>query len=81
MTIKIDLPKAKDIAHGIRRADRNKKLQPHDLIIATQIPGSDVAAEEASRQTIRDANALVQAGIDNAQDEVALKAAISDMIK
>lgn len=73
MTVKIDLTKAKDIAHNIRRADRDKKLQPHDLLISAQIPGSDAVAEEAVRQAIRDANALVQTDIDAASDESALK--------
>lgn len=70
--------KAKEIAHTIRRAERNKTLQPHDFLIAAQIPGTDAVAEEAARQVIRDANALVQIDIDNAEDESALKQVLID---
>ena len=78
MTVKIDLPKAKLVAHDIRRADRSKQLEPHDLAIAAQIPGTDAVAEEAARQAIRDANAIVQTDIDGAVDEVALKQVLVD---
>ena len=78
MTVKIDLPKAKLVAHDIRRADRSKQLEPHDLAIAAQIPGTDVVAEEAARQAIRDANAIVQTDIESATDEATLKQVLVD---
>ena len=79
--IKIDVTKAKEVAHGIRKADRAKQMEPHDKAIMMQIPGTPIIEIEAKRQAIRDANAVVQTNIDNAQDEVELKAAIADMIK
>lgn len=79
--IKIDVAKAKEVAHGIRKADRAKQMEPHDKAIMMQIPGTPIIEIEAKRQAIRDANAVVQTNIDNAQDEVELKAAIADMIK
>jgi len=79
--IKIDMAKAKEFAHGIRKADRDKQMEPHDKVIMMQIPGMSIIEIEAKRQAIRDVNAVVQISIDNAQDEVELKAAIADMIK
>jgi hypothetical protein len=79
--IKIDLAKAKEVAHGIRKADRDKQMEPHDKAIMMQIPGTPIIEIEAKRQVVRDENAVVQTNIDNAQDEVELKAAIADMIK
>ena len=75
------MAKAKEIAHGIRKADRDKQMEPHDKAIMMQIPGTPIIEIEAKRQAIRDVNAVVQISIDNAQDEVELKAAIADMIK
>jgi hypothetical protein len=46
-----------------------------------QIPDTPIIEIEAKRQAIRDANAVVQSNIGNAQDEVELKAAIADMVK
>ena len=73
--------KAKEVAHGIRKADRSKQMEPYDKAIMMQIPGTPIIEIEAKRQAIRDVNAVVQTNIDNAQDEVELKAAIADMIK
>jgi len=75
------MAKAKEFAHGIRKADRDKQMEPHDKAIMMQIPGTPIIEIEAKRQAIRDVNAVVQISIDNAQDEVELKAAIADMIK
>ena len=73
MIVQIDLVKAKEIAHNIRRADRDNKLKPHDLQIAAQIPGVDLEAEETARQVVRNENAVVQVQIDDAQDADELK--------
>ena len=75
------MAKAKEVAHGIRKADRSKQMEPHDKAIMMQIPGTPIIEIEAKRQAIRDANTVVQTNIDNAQDEVELKAAIAEMIK
>lgn len=66
--ITVNMPKAKDIAHGKRRAARSAEFEPYDAIIAKQIPGADHAAAESARQSIRDKYAVVQTEIDAAQD-------------
>lgn len=70
--ITVNMPKAKDIAHGKRRAARSAEFEPYDNIIAKQIPGADHAAAEAARQAIRDKYAVVQTEIDAAQDVATL---------
>jgi hypothetical protein len=75
------MEKAKEVAHGIRKADRDKQMEPHDKAIMMQIPGTPLVEIESQRQAIRDANEVVQTNIDNAQDEVELKAVIADMLK
>lgn len=66
--ISINLPKAKAIAHNIRREQRAQEFEPLDQAIAKQIPGTDVPAVEAQRQLIRDKYAALQASIDAATD-------------
>lgn len=66
--ISINLPKAKAIAHNIRREQRTQEFEPLDQAIAKQIPGTDVPAVEAQRQLIRDKYAALQASIDAATD-------------
>ena len=75
--IKINIDKAKDIAHDVRRAKRSEEFAPLDEVIAKQIPGADVVAVEASRQVIRDKFAAVQTQIDAAATADELKAIIN----
>ena len=70
MKIIIDLNKAKEIAHDIRRAARNEKFVPLD--IKATIPTEAVAAESA-RQVIREEDALLQIHMDNAPSAEELK--------
>jgi len=72
--IKINIDKAKAIAHDARRAARTKEFEPHDAIIMKQIPGVDAAAAEAARQAIRDKYAALQTQMDEAQTPEQLKA-------
>ncbi len=72
--IKINIDKAKAIAHDARRAARTKEFEPHDAIIMKQIPGVDAAAAEAARQAIRDKYAALQAQMDATQTPEQLKA-------
>ena len=72
--IKINIDKAKAIAHDARRAARTKEFEPHDAIIMKQIPGADSTAAEAARQAIRDKYAALQAQMDAAQTPEQLKA-------
>lgn len=71
--IKIDMAKAKVIAHEVRRAARAAEFEPFDNAIAKQIPGQ-VDGAEAERQKIRDKYAALQAQMDAAQTPDELKA-------
>lgn len=66
--IAINIEKAKEIAHKIRRAVRDEKFAPLDDVIVKQIPGNDMAEIETQRQAIRDEFAAHQTAIDEAQD-------------
>lgn len=68
-----DIPKAKDIAHTKRRADREELFKPLD--IKATIP-SMAAQAETDRQVIRDADVIKQTAIDNANNEAELKIAL-----
>jgi hypothetical protein len=72
--IKINLNKAKEIAHEKRRAARAKEFAPHDEVIAKQIPGKDAQAAEAARQAIRDKYEVMQDAMDAATTVEELKA-------
>ena len=74
--ITINTDKAKLIGHDIRRQQRESEFAPLDAIIMKQIPGSDNAAVEASRQAIREKYALVQDAIENAETADEIKAAL-----
>ena len=64
--ININLDKAKEIAHGLRREMRAQEFRPHDQVIAAQIPGADNTAAEAQRQAIREKYVVVQEQINAA---------------
>lgn len=66
--IKININKAKEISHNIRREARAKEFAPLDEVIMKQIPGTVVEAVEAERQLIRDKYAELQTEIDSAED-------------
>ena len=70
--IKIDMTKAKAIAHDARRAARAAEFEPFDNAIAKQIPGQ-IDGAEAERQKIRDKYAALQAQMDAAQTPDELK--------
>lgn len=63
--ITVDMTKAKDIAHKIRRQAREAEFAPYDNVIAKQIPGQEGA--EVARQAIRDRYARIQQAIDAAE--------------
>lgn len=69
--IKINLAKAKEIAHDKRRAARTEEFKPWD--VKATIPAEQAAAE-AERQKIRDKYAAMQAQMDVAQTVDELKA-------
>lgn len=74
--IRINLDKAKQIGHDIRRAERAKEFEPFDKIIAAQIPGNDLAQAEAARQAIREKYAAIQVNIDEASTPDQIKSAL-----
>lgn len=64
--ITVNITKAKEIAHTIRRAARAEEFKPLDEVIMKQIPNTDVQAIEAERQTVREKYATMQVAIDTA---------------
>lgn len=74
MPITINMTKAKDIAHDVRRAKRAEEFAPLD--IKATIP-SEAAAAEAARQAVRAKYADMQVAIDNAVTPDELKSIIS----
>lgn len=75
--IRINIDKAKSIAHDIRRTKRADEFAPYDKVIAMQIPGTDAAAVEAERQAIRERYAVMQTAIDAAQTPEEIKGALN----
>ena len=74
--ITINIDKAKGIAHDKRREARAEEFKPLDEVIAKQIPGTDVQAVEAERQSIRDKYTEMQAAIDAASTVEQITAAM-----
>ena len=66
--ITINIDRAKTISHEIRRQRRAAEFEPLDQVIMRQIPGTDIPAVEAERQTIRDRYTQIQTAIDAAQN-------------
>lgn len=71
--IRINIEKAKAIAHDMRRAARAEEFKPHDEIIAKRIPGTAEQEAEAARQAIREKYAVMQTQIDAAATVEELK--------
>ena len=68
--IVINIDKAKNITHELRRAKRSEEFAPLD--IKATIP-SEAAAAEAARQVIRDKYTAIQTQIDIAATPEELK--------
>ena len=75
----VNMDKAKDIAHGVRRQCRDEEFKPYDDIIAKQIPGEDADDAEAQRALIRTKYATKQTEIDACTTPEALQTIIDDM--
>ena len=71
-----DLAAAKEIAHVMRRSNREEEFKPHDDLIAKQIPGVDTDAAETARAAIRTKYATMQENIDSAGSTAEIKAAL-----
>jgi hypothetical protein len=78
MSIVINISKAKQIGHEIRRAARAEEFKPYDEIIMKQIPGAGAQAAEAARQSIREKYADMQARIDAASSPDEIKSALNN---
>ena len=76
--IKINMDKAKEIAHEKRRAARAEEFAPHDEVIAKQIPGVSAEEAEAARQAIRTKYEAMQTAMDAATTADELKALLPD---
>ena len=74
--VDVDLDKAKDIGHDIRRTKREVEFAPFDAIIMKQIPGNSAAEAEEARQQIRFKYALIQDVIEAAETTEEIKAAL-----
>jgi hypothetical protein len=74
--IRVNVDKAKAIAHDLRRQARAAEFAPHDRVIAAQIPGTDALAAEAQRAAIRQKYAEMQAKIDAAETPDEIKAVL-----
>lgn len=72
--VDVDMPKAKTLAHDMRRANREELFRPYDEIIAKQVPGSDSAKAEQERKKIRDADDVNQIAMDAAITPAELEA-------
>jgi len=75
MGLVINLTKAKNIGHDMRRAARAEEFKPYDEAIAKQIPGA-VEGAETARQAIREKYAAIQTQIDAAATPDEIKAAL-----
>lgn len=71
--IRINIDKAKGIAHDVRRAKRAEEFAPLD--VKATIP-TEAAAAEAARQAVRKRYAEMQQQIEAAQSADQLKAII-----
>ena len=71
--ITININKAKDIAHDIRRAKRSEEFAPLD--VQATIP-SQASAVESARQAIRDKYAAMQTQINSASTPEEIKTAL-----
>jgi hypothetical protein len=70
--IVVDIKKAKEYAHKIRREKRDKEFEPFDNIIMKQIPGNDYTEAEANRASVRAKYVDIQDRIDvsNTEEEL-----------
>jgi len=75
--IVINIDKAKNVAHNLRRAARAVEFEPYDNAIAKQIPGQAEGAEVA-RASIRTKYATMQTQIDAASTVDEIKAALEN---
>lgn len=71
--IETNIPKAKLLAHEMRRDRRSKELKTWDDLISLNIPDSDLVGAEKERAKIRKKYDILQTKIDAASTESELK--------
>ena len=77
VAVSINMPKAREIGHVMRRAQRQALLAPLDAEINYAVADSAKVAElDAQRQEIKAANAAMQISIDAASTPESIKAAL-----
>jgi len=76
MTISINLDKAKDIGHQMRRQQRAEEFAPFDKAIAIRPPGVEPDVIEEKREAIREKYALIQDVIEAATTPEEIKLAL-----
>ena len=74
--IRVNVGKAKAIAHDMRRQMRAAEFAPHDEAIAKRLPGTVEAEAEAARVAIRVKYAEMQDQIDAAATPDEIKTAL-----
>lgn len=74
--IKIDIGKAKEIAHETRRNARSEEFKPLDAQVTIPMYAEQA---EAERQVIRDKYAVIQTQIDGATTAEELKVIITQL--
>lgn len=80
MAIKVNITKAKEIAHDKRREARAGEFKPLDEAITINIANPDKVAEiEAERQTVRDKYAEIQINIDSSTTTDELKSILESL--
>lgn len=72
-TIEINLDKAKEITHNLRRAMRAEEFAPLDQTIAFRLPGTTIKETEKLREEVRDKYVEMQEEVDLATDVEQLK--------
>ena len=75
--IKVDLNKAKEIAHNKRRVVREQELKPLDVKVTIPMYAEQA---ELERQVVRDKHAEIQELIDQAEGVEDLKKAIEGIL-
>jgi len=64
--ITINLEKARNISHSVRRQLRDAEMKPLDDVIAKQIPGNSFQQAESQREVVRKKYEIAQQKLDAA---------------
>lgn len=74
--ITVNIDKAKQVGHELRRELRAEEFAPLDGQIAKQIPGINSQDIELQRQSVREKYAVIQTLIDTAASPTEIKDAL-----